>query len=143
MGDQNSQKPRTITIGKLAKACNVNIDTVRYYEKVGLLLPWSRTASGYRLYNSHNQDVLQFIRHAQRIGFTLEEIKSLLALNNKSLEKCEEVQKKIKEKIHLVEEKERELGEIKKALQGVYNTCDSNQLSQKTCSFLDAYKQEN
>ncbi len=143
MSDHNTHKTATVTIGKLAKACGVNIDTVRYYEKIGLLSPWCRTISGYRLYNSHSQNVLQFIRHAQHIGFTLEEIKDLLALNEMPLDKCEEVQKKIKEKIHLVEAKEHELGEIKKALQGVYKTCNSDQFFQETCSFLDVYKQEN
>ncbi len=129
------------TIGKLAKVCDVNIDTVRYYEKVGLLFPWGRSTSGYRLYNAHSQGILQFIRHAQHIGFSLADIKSLLILNDMPFNKCERVQKTIQEKIYLIEEKERDLQRIKDALKEVYNSCRKDQISQKTCGFLENYNQ--
>jgi len=68
-------------IGQLAKRCGVGIDTVRYYERNGLLTPQMRLASGYRRYGDIQLARLHFIRRAQGLGFTLKEIKQLLALS--------------------------------------------------------------
>jgi MerR family copper efflux transcriptional regulator len=68
-------------IGQLAKRGGVGIDTVRYYERHGLLAPRSRLASGYRRYGAIELARLRFIRRAQGLGFTLKEIKQLLALS--------------------------------------------------------------
>lgn len=68
-------------IGQLAKRGGVGIDTVRYYERHGLLTPRSRLASGYRRYGDIEVARLRFIRRAQGLGFTLKEIKQLLALS--------------------------------------------------------------
>lgn len=68
-------------IGQLAKRGGVGIDTVRYYERNGLLAPGSRLASGYRRYGDIELARLRFIRRAQGLGFTLKEIKQLLALS--------------------------------------------------------------
>ncbi len=68
-------------IGQLAKRGGVGIDTVRYYERNGLLAPRTRLASGYRRYGALELARLRFIRRAQALGFTLKEIKELLALS--------------------------------------------------------------
>ena len=68
-------------IGQLAKRGGVGIDTVRYYERNGLLAPRTRLASGYRRYSELELARLRFIRRAQALGFTLKEIKELLALS--------------------------------------------------------------
>ena len=68
-------------IGQLAKRGGVGIDTVRYYERNGLLAPRTRLASGYRRYSDLEVARLRFIRRAQALGFTLKEIKGLLALS--------------------------------------------------------------
>jgi DNA-binding transcriptional MerR regulator len=68
-------------IGQLAKRGGVGIDTVRYYERSGLLAPRTRLASGYRRYSDLELARLRFIRRAQALGFTLREIKELLALS--------------------------------------------------------------
>ena len=70
------------TIGKAANAANLSIDTVRFYERSGLLKPPPRTASGYRLYRHEDIDRLRFIHRAKALGFTLEEIAQLLQLND-------------------------------------------------------------
>jgi Cu(I)-responsive transcriptional regulator len=70
-----------MSIGKLAKLAGVGIDTVRYYERNGLLVPKSRLASGYRRYGEQEIARLRFIRRAQKLGFTLKEIQSLLSLS--------------------------------------------------------------
>jgi DNA-binding transcriptional MerR regulator len=68
-------------IGALAKRAGVGIDTVRYYERAGLLAPKARLASGYRRYSGLELARLRFIRRAQALGFTLKEIRELLALS--------------------------------------------------------------
>lgn len=71
----------TLTIGKLARDSGVGIDTVRFYERAGLLPPARRTPSGYRLYGAADRDRLQFIRRAKALGFTLDEVRELLKLS--------------------------------------------------------------
>jgi MerR family copper efflux transcriptional regulator len=70
-----------LSIGKIAKKAGVGIDTVRYYERNGLLAPVARSASGYRRYGDLELARLRFIRRAQKLGFTLKEISSLLNLS--------------------------------------------------------------
>ena len=72
----------TITIGAAAKAAGVPIDTVRYYEREGLLSRAQRTASGYRLFGPADVERLRFIRQAKALGFTLEDITELLRLQD-------------------------------------------------------------
>lgn len=94
----------SIGIGTLAKRAGVGIDTVRYYERAGLLAPSRRLASGYRRYTSLELARLRFIRRAQALGFTLNEVRDLLALSAKrdvarvkrsAQSKLEDVDKKI------------------------------------------------
>jgi MerR family copper efflux transcriptional regulator len=73
--------PRSLTISPLARQAGVGIDTVRYYERMGLLPEPPRRASGYRVYPAEALQRLQFIRRAKNLGFSLEEIKELLALS--------------------------------------------------------------
>lgn len=72
--------PATFTIGRLAKAADVNVDTVRFYERQGLLAPAPRSSGGYRLYGPADAQRLQFIRRAKTLGFSLEDIGELLRL---------------------------------------------------------------
>ena len=73
----------SIGIGALAKRAGVRIDTVRYYERNGLLVPKARLSSGYRRYGSFEISRLRFIRRAQALGFTLREVRELLALSKR------------------------------------------------------------
>jgi len=72
---------KSIGIGALATGAGVGIDTVRYYERSGLLAPRSRLASGYRRYSELELSRLRFIRRAQSLGFTLKEVRDLLAIS--------------------------------------------------------------
>ncbi len=71
-----------LTIGRLAKRAGVGIDTVRFYERAGLLPQAARTASGYRSYSAADVDRMRFIRRAKGLGFTLDEIAELLMLSS-------------------------------------------------------------
>ncbi|HEV2285167.1 MAG TPA: MerR family DNA-binding protein [Steroidobacteraceae bacterium] len=73
----------SVGIGALARRAGVRIDTVRYYERSGLLAPRSRLPSGYRRYGAVEVSRLRFIRRAQALGFTLKEVRELLALSKR------------------------------------------------------------
>lgn len=83
---------RPLTIGTLAKASRVHLETVRYYERIGLMPRPSRTASNYRSYGPEHVERLSFIRRAREIGFSIGEIKELLALAEPGRASCAEVQ---------------------------------------------------
>jgi MerR family Zn(II)-responsive transcriptional regulator of zntA len=96
-----------LTIGKLAKQARVSTDSVRFYERQGLLSPATKTSSGYRLYSDDALRTLAFIKHAQRCGFSLADIRELLeadagngardALCRKAAEKRTEIEETISE----------------------------------------------
>jgi len=85
------------TIGQLAKAAKVKVSTIRYYERIGLVLPHLRSPSGYRLYQSQAISTLHFIKNAQHLGFSLEESRALLQLEANTLTNCEDIKKQVLE----------------------------------------------
>lgn len=78
-------KSGALTIGRFARAAGVNAGTIRYYERAGLLRMTERTQAGYRIYDRADLDRVQFIRRAKDLGFTLDEIALLLALNDEQV----------------------------------------------------------
>ncbi|MBI4000844.1 MAG: heavy metal-responsive transcriptional regulator, partial [Nitrospira defluvii] len=95
--------PAGLTIGQLAKAVGVNIQTVRYYERLKLLNPSARRPSGYRVYGEDEERRLRFIKNAQALGFTLQEIAELLTLSVTSTARCGDVQRRAQAKLTHVE----------------------------------------
>ncbi len=75
------EKTKLLTVGRLAERTGVSPDTLRYYEKMGLIKAVSRSESGYRIYGEDAERILYFIRGAKTLNFTLEEIRQLLTLN--------------------------------------------------------------
>lgn len=80
-----------LTVGKLAAAAGIHLETVRYYERIGLMPQPARTGSGYRSYDLHQVRRLSFIRRARELGFGIEEIRALLALAEPGRASCAEV----------------------------------------------------
>lgn len=80
---------QTYTIGQLAKSVGVPISTVRYYERAGLLKPEARTGSNYRVYSQQSLERLQFIRSAQAVGLSLDDIAQMLRAAHGSDQPCE------------------------------------------------------
>jgi len=115
------------TIGQLAKAVIVNVQTVRYYERLHLLGPAARASSGYRLYGPEEEQRLRFIKNAQALGFTLREIAELLNLRVSSRARCGDVQRKAKEKLQCVEAKAQDLQALARALERLIRTCRAGQ----------------
>ncbi len=112
-----------LTIGKLAKLTGVNIETIRYYERRGLMPEPPRTPSGYRLYSSYDITRIRFIRQAQGLGFTLNEISELLSLRVDPNMSCAEVKARTRQKIKEIDAKIGALKEMKKALSFLEQRC--------------------
>ena len=89
----------TLTISKLAKAAGVEVSTIRYYERRGLVTPAARRSSGYREYGSDAVRKVRFIRHAQALGFSLEDIAELLALRIDAGGSCADVRQRSQRKL--------------------------------------------
>ena len=90
---------RPLTIGQLARTMQIAASTIRYYERIGLLLPDDRSGGNYRLYSEASLRRLRFIRSAQSIGFTLDDIQSLLGAQNGTEPSCREVQTLIEQRL--------------------------------------------
>jgi Hg(II)-responsive transcriptional regulator len=116
-----------LTIGQLAKVAGVNIQTVRYYERLDLLIPTERKPSGYRLYGDEGLQRLRFIKNAQKLGFTLHEIAELLSLRVRSTSRCGDVQRRAQAKLKQVEAKMRDLQALTRALRGLIEHCQAGQ----------------
>jgi len=128
---------RSMTIGKLAEAAGVNVQTVRYYERRGLLPEPPRTASGYREYPEADIARIGFIRRAQGLGFTLKEIDELLSLRMAPGTTPERVRGHVDAKITDVEAKIAELERIRSALTRMAGACEVHG-PLGDCPFLEA-----
>lgn len=124
-------------IGEIAAEADVNIQTLRYYERRGLLAPPTRKASGYREYGLDHVQRVRFIRRAQDLGFTLQEIRDLLALQTESSQSCAVVERRASLTLDRIDEKVRDLKRMRLALAKYVNAC-RNQESLETCPLLAA-----
>jgi len=126
-----------ITIGKLAKRIDLNIETIRYYERRGLIPKPRRRESGYREYSDETTIRILFIKHAKDLGFSLKEINELLSLKLDPGTSCSEVRKKAEIKIEDIEGKIKTLRKMKKALLKLTKICSgSGPVSE--CPILEA-----
>jgi Hg(II)-responsive transcriptional regulator len=110
-------------IGELAQRAGVGIDTVRYYERQGLLPEPMRAASGYRSYDGTDVSRLHFVRRAKALGFTLVEIRELLALSGRREDDMGSLKAAATEKLADVETKIAELARIRDGLQSLVASC--------------------
>lgn len=112
-----------MTIGRLADAAEVNVETVRFYQRSGLLDEPARPHSGYRTYGEGDVRRIRFIKRAQLLGFTLDEIASLLKLQGSLA--CNGTRALASRKLAIVESKLADLQAMKTALTGMVARCDS------------------
>lgn len=130
-----------LRIGQLANAASVNVQTVRYYERRGLLDAERRTSVGYREYEPDAVTRLRFIKHAQALGFSLKEIQELLALRVRHGAACGAVEQRTRQKIQLVDDKIRELTRLKDSLERLADACDSR-TSTAECPVLESLQND-
>jgi DNA-binding transcriptional MerR regulator len=113
----------SVHIGKAAELAGVSVDTIRFYQKLGLIKGASRSVGGYRLFEEEQIHELKFVRHAQELGFSLTEVKELLALRQKH-HACSEVQTMLTRKLADVREKIKSLGLLEAELSGALRNCN-------------------
>lgn len=105
-----------LRIGELARAAGVSVDTLRFYERRGLLRPAARSAAGYRLYDAAALRRLDFIRRAGALGFTLREVAGLLEVIEEGQPPCAHVRALLEDKLAALEERMRELEALRRQL---------------------------
>jgi MerR family mercuric resistance operon transcriptional regulator len=111
------------TIGAVAKQANVHVETLRYYERRGLVARPLRSVANYRLYPAETVRRVRFIKHAQALGFSLKEIRELLALRAAPRARCADVRSRAEAKIAAIETKIRALHAMRKALAKLVLEC--------------------
>ena len=116
-----------LTIGQVAQAADVNVQTIRYYERRGLFPTPRRTPTGYRQYADEAVARLRFIKHAQELGFSLQEVQDLLGLRVRHGAACDAVERKTRQKIEVVQQRIRDLQRMKRTLQRLAASCTSRQ----------------
>lgn len=127
-----------LKIGKLAALMDVSIDTLRYYEREGLIEPVDRSESGYRVYDKESARRIHFIKQAQHCGFTLAEIRELLVLRGREKACCGDVRSRAIEKKLQIEHKIRVMRAMSKALDQLIVECADEAQPVKECTIIAA-----
>jgi len=113
----------SLSTGQVAKAAGVNLQTIRFYEREGLLPAPKRTSAGYRQYGDDAVRIIRFIKRAQELGFTLREAKELLKLRSAGPKRAGVARRAAESKLHDIDEKIRDLTAMRAALSSLVNTC--------------------
>lgn len=130
-----------MNISEAAKLSGLTAKQIRDYEKLGLIKPVQRSFSGYRHYEEKDIERLHFIRHSRNVGFSLQQIRQLLALQDNPNRSSSEVKALTAKHITTLKQQIKQLEEMVDELQGWYDTCQGNNCPE--CSILDGLKQEN
>lgn len=124
-----------LTIGQLAKAAGVNVETIRYYQRLDLVKEPRKPVDGYRRYPGSDIGRLQFIKRAQDLGFTLREIADLLSLDDGS---CREAREMAEHKLNDIEQRISDLDAIKVALKKLVKECRAQDKNSGHCALIEA-----
>jgi MerR family mercuric resistance operon transcriptional regulator len=127
---------KQFTIGELSKRTGVNIETIRYYEKIGAMPNPPRTAAGYRVYDEGLLKRLTFIRRCRQLGFSMAEIHQLLGLVDAHGYTCAEVQALTLEHAEMVKQKIQDLKSLEKTLRGIASQCTGKKVPE--CPIIDS-----
>ncbi len=126
------------TIGKLAISGGVGVETIRFYERKGLIKQPQKNG-GYREYPKEYISRVQFLKKSQELGFTLKEAKELLDLKLVSHTRCSDVLFKTERKIDEIDQKIRYLKKMKRSLKNLANCCEDKSIPLNDCSVLDGF----
>lgn len=132
-----------LKIGELATIAKVSRDTLRFYEKHGLITPSERNSAGYRLYSESDAHRISFILSAKEVGFTLNEIHQLLKLEvSKDQQSCQDVKEFVDNKINIVNQRLKEMRRIKQSLQTLSDACCGGDEPATQCTILSALSEQ-
>ncbi len=123
------------TIGSVAKRAGVHVETIRYYQRIGLLREPARPAGGVRRYPGETVERLRFIKRAQELGFSLEEVAELLRLNDGV--HCRDARGVAAKKLALVEARVRDLNTVRRTLKQLIDECDAGHAPDH-CPIIDS-----
>ena len=129
----------TLTIGDVAKQAQVNIETLRYYERRGIVPKPPRTRSNYRIYPEETVRRVRFIKHAQELGFSLKEIKELLSLRATRGTTCLDVRQRATTKIKEIDQKILSLQAMQDTLHKLVQQCAARSGSLSECPILESF----
>jgi len=130
---------KDLTIGSLAKKSGVGVETVKFYERKGLLPKPQKPSSGFRTYSSEYITRIHFIKRAQELGFTLREVQELLKLRVDKKATCGQVMKKTDDKIEEIDLKITDLQSMKKSLKQIRDCCEDGTKTLSECPILDCF----
>ncbi len=130
-----------LTIGKVAERAQVTADSIRFYEREGLIKPAQKSESGYRLYTEEAIRRIGFIKHAQQCGFSLIEIRELLDLRSTDSACCDDIYRVAVEKKLQLATKIKALNAMSAALTGLIEICSHDKKSLDECPILGALEQ--
>ncbi len=125
-----------MTIGEVADRSSVNVQTIRYYERRGLLLTPRRSPGGYRQYSADNVHRIRFIKRAQALGFSLDKISELLALRVDPSSNCEEVLHHAEIKLRDIDERIEALRRMRRSLESLVGACRERRTT-SACPILE------
>lgn len=142
--DESLLANQPLNIGELAQAAGASAKTIRYYEQIGLLPPPQRADNGYRLYGNQDVERLRFIRNARSLGFSLDDLKEVLALRDQGEAPCRYVAHLLGEKAAEVEERIRRLRDLQQELQQLVEQADRlpDDIEMKQCVCHLIYERE-
>ncbi len=125
-----------LTIGALARAAETKVVTVRYYEKIGLLPAPARTAGNYRCYSTEDRRRLRFIRRCRELGFTIDQVRTLLSLSSDGERDCNEVDRIARTHLATIEAKIRDLDRLSEELRRIGASCQGGRVAD--CRVIEA-----
>jgi Cu(I)-responsive transcriptional regulator len=125
------------TIGRLAKATSVNIETIRYYERAGLIAPPARTDGNYRTYRDSDLTRLRFIKRTRDLGFSLEQVRALLSISGEGDRDCGTVDSIAVEHLAEVDRKIADLNALRRELAEAVASCEGGTIAE--CRILEAF----
>ena len=131
-----ASKPTEFSRGALATKTGVNLETVRYYESIGLMPDPGRSAAGHRIYRSSHLKRLTFIRRSRELGFTLQSIRELLELVDGGDYTCAQVRDRTRSHLDDVSSKIDDLRKIQRTLKAMATKCDGGSVPE--CAIVDA-----
>lgn len=131
-----------MTIGKLAKLLEINVETVRFYHREGLVKEPAKRSNGYRYYGIEQYSRIFFIKKAKELGFTLNEIKEFLQINTWRKASCADVIPKVEVKISEIDKKIDDLKQIRSSLTKLRGACDLGEEEMKKFSMMDCFINE-
>lgn len=132
---RRSDEDKTMTRGELSRKTGCNAETIRYYEKIGIMPEPMRSVSGYRQYDAGHERRLGFVMRGRELGFTMEDLKSLLDLIDRRAVSCMEVEKLARAHLQSVRKKINDLKRMESVLSSTVRACSGKDVPE--CPLID------